>query len=102
MRFYAKTVEPYGPEVGVIDITTRQNIQLRGVTLEDGPAMLDGLHALNQTCIQTGFDNIRNMVGNPLAGIDENEMVRTLTLTLTLTLNPEPLLTLPLPLPLAC
>jgi len=40
MRFYAKTVEPYGPEVGVIDITTRQNIQLRGVTLEDGPAML--------------------------------------------------------------
>jgi len=77
MRFYAKTVEPYGPEVGVIDITTRQNIQLRGVTLEDGPAMLDGLHALNQTCIQTGFDNIRNMVGNPLAGIDENEMVDT-------------------------
>ena len=28
MRFYADTVEPYGPDVGVIDITTRQNIQI--------------------------------------------------------------------------
>jgi ferredoxin-nitrite reductase len=77
MNFYADTVEPYGPDVGVIDITTRQNIQLRGVTLADGPGVIDGLHALNQTCIQTGFDNIRNMVGNPLAGIDEHEMVDT-------------------------
>merc|ERR1719502_747930 len=77
MRFYADSVEPYGPDVGVIDITTRQNIQLRGVTLEAGVDVIDGLHALNQTCIQTGFDNIRNMVGNPLAGIDEHEMVDT-------------------------
>merc|ERR1719502_752032 len=77
MNFYADTMEPYGPDVGVIDITTRQNIQLRGVTLADGPGVIDGLHALNQTCIQTGFDNIRNMVGNPLAGIDEHEMVDT-------------------------
>merc|ERR1719337_182136 len=58
-------------------VPTRQNIQLRGVTLADGPGVIDGLHALNQTCIQTGFDNIRNMVGNPLAGIDEHEMVDT-------------------------
>ena len=107
-RFYADSVEKYGPDLGVIDITTRQNIQLRappapapakhaesptsplatahrrgqrrggaltpaaprpragGVTLADGPGVIDGLHALNQTCIQTGFDNIRNMVGNPV------------------------------------
>ena len=77
MRFYANSVEPFGPELGVIDITTRQNIQLRGLTLDAGLDVIDGLHALNQTCIQTGFDNIRNMVGNPLAGIDENEMVDT-------------------------
>ena len=77
MRFYADSVEPFGPELGVIDITTRQNIQLRGLTLDAGADVIDGLHALNQTCIQTGFDNIRNMVGNPLAGIDENELVDT-------------------------
>jgi ferredoxin-nitrite reductase len=77
MRFYADSVEPFGPEQGVIDITTRQNIQLRGLTADAATDVIDGLHALNQTCIQTGFDNIRNMVGNPLAGIDENEMVDT-------------------------
>jgi ferredoxin-nitrite reductase len=77
MRFYADSVEPFGPEQGVIDITTRQNIQIRGLTVDAAADVIDGLHALNQTCIQTGFDNIRNMVGNPLAGIDENEMVDT-------------------------
>ena len=34
MRFYADCVEPYGPDLGVVDITTRQNIQLRGITVE--------------------------------------------------------------------
>eukprot|EP00966_Prymnesium_polylepis_P236511 5469580-Prymnesium_polylepis.1 len=130
MRFYADSVEPYGPDVGVIDVTTRQNIQLRGISLEGGADVIDGLHvrlllllnpthstprggncaptrpalssgrerglvlvsaagahqipartpssqSLNQTCIQTGLDNIRNMVGNPLAGIDEHELVDT-------------------------
>ena len=79
MRFYADSVELNAPDpaVGVIDITARQNIQLRGLTVDGGADVIDGLHALNQTCIQTGFDNIRNMVGNPLAGIDENEMVDT-------------------------
>ena len=34
MRFYADSVEPYGPDLGVVDITTRQNFQLRGIPLE--------------------------------------------------------------------
>lgn len=50
LRFYADSIEPYGPELGVVDITTRQNIQLRGVTVEDAPAIIDGLHERNQTC----------------------------------------------------
>ena len=32
----------------VIDITTRQNIQLRGMPLEDGAEILKNLHALGQ------------------------------------------------------
>jgi len=48
MRVYADSVEPYGPEIGVVDITTRQNIQLRGVTLEDGADITLKVHALNQ------------------------------------------------------
>jgi len=77
LRFYAKSVEKYGEEGGVIDITTRQNIQLRGVKIEDAPDIIDGLHARNQTSFQSALDNVRNMVGNPLAGIDDKEMVDT-------------------------
>lgn len=77
MRFYADSVEKYGPEVGVIDITTRQNIQLRGVTVEDAPDIFDGLHARNQTSFQSALDSVRNVVGSPLAGIDSDEMVDT-------------------------
>jgi ferredoxin-nitrite reductase len=48
-RFYADSVEPYGPDLGVVDITTRQNIQLRGVTLGDADKIIDGLHERGQT-----------------------------------------------------
>ena len=77
MRFYADCVEPYGDDIGVLDITTRQNIQLRGVAIEDADKILDGLHARGQTSFQSALDNVRNMVGSPLAGIDEHEMVDT-------------------------
>jgi ferredoxin-nitrite reductase len=42
MRFYADSVEKYGEENGVVDITTRANIQLRGVKIEDAPDIIDG------------------------------------------------------------
>lgn len=77
MRFYADCVEKYGPDKGVVDITTRQNIQLRGVKIEDAPDIIDGLHARNQTSIQSALDSVRNMVGHPLAGIDDMELVDT-------------------------
>mmetsp|Transcript_2644 Transcript_2644/g.5730 ORF Transcript_2644/g.5730 Transcript_2644/m.5730 type:complete len:595 (+) Transcript_2644:228-2012(+) len=76
LRFYAKCVEKYG-EGGVVDITTRANIQLRGVKIEDAPDIIDGLHARNQTSFQSALDSVRNMVGSPLAGIDDQEMVDT-------------------------
>jgi len=77
MRFYADSVEKYGEEYGVIDITTRANIQLRGVKIEDAGDIMDGLHARNQTSIQSALDSVRNMVGSPLAGIDDQEMIDT-------------------------
>ena len=76
-RFYADSVEPYGDDLGVIDITTRQNIQLRGVELKDADKIIDGLHARGQSSFHSALDNVRNMVGSPLAGIDHLEMVDT-------------------------
>ncbi|XP_062220397.1 ferredoxin--nitrite reductase, chloroplastic-like [Phragmites australis] len=75
-RYLASVIEAYG-EDGCADVTTRQNWQIRGVTLPDVPAILDGLRAVGLTSLQSGMDNVRNPVGNPLAGIDPDEIVDT-------------------------
>lgn len=66
----------YGDD-GCADITTRQNFQLRGITLPDMPQILAGLEARGMSSIQSGLDNVRNAVGNPLAGIDPLEVLDT-------------------------
>ena len=71
LRLFADTIEPYGDDLGVMDITTRQNVQLRGLTLEDGADLTKKLHAdHNMTSFQSALDNARNVVGSPLAGLD--------------------------------
>ena len=77
LRLFADTLKPYG-DIGVLDITTRQNIQLRGLTLEDGADLTLKLHAdHNMTSFQSALDNARNVVGSPLAGLDDKELVDT-------------------------
>ncbi|CAI7841241.1 unnamed protein product [Closterium sp. NIES-54] len=75
-RFLADVISRYGDE-GVADITTRQNWQIRGVTLQDTPDIIEGLNKVNLRFIQSGMDNARNVVGNPLAGIDPLEIIDT-------------------------
>jgi len=77
MRFFAKSVGKYPVEVGVIDITTRQNIQLRGLELQDATDIIDGLYERDLSNVQSGMDNVRNLVGNPIAGLDPHEMIDT-------------------------
>ncbi len=62
---------------GSADITTRQNIQLRGLLLEDMAPLLAELERVGLTSRQSGHDNPRNITGNPLAGIDPEEFVDT-------------------------
>ncbi|NEO33651.1 MAG: ferredoxin--nitrite reductase [Symploca sp. SIO3C6] len=76
MRVLAEIVQRYGDE-GSADITTRQNIQLRGVRLEDIPEIFRKLKAVGMTSIQSGFDNVRNLTGSPVAGIDRDELIDT-------------------------
>lgn len=75
-RFLAETISKYG-EYGCADLTTRQNWQIRGIVLEDVPALLKGLESVGLSSLQSGMDNVRNPVGNPLAGIDPDEIVDT-------------------------
>ena len=76
LRVVASIVERYGDN-GSCDITTRQNLQLRGVLLGDLPEILRRLEEADLSTIQSGFDNPRNVTGNPIAGIDPNEILDT-------------------------
>ena len=72
----AEAVDRCG-EHGSADITTRQNLQLRGLLLEDMAPLLAQLEAVGLTSRQSGHDNPRNITGNPLAGIDPEEWIDT-------------------------
>jgi ferredoxin-nitrite reductase len=81
MRYFGESVRPWGPEVGVVDITTRANIQLRGMPLEGASDIYKGLQERGMTSVMSGLDNVRNMVGSPIAGIDPHEQFDTRALT---------------------
>jgi ferredoxin-nitrite reductase len=76
MRTLAGVVERCG-EDGVADITTRQNIQMRGIRIEDLVDIFERFHAVGLTSVQSGMDNVRNITGSPVAGIDANELYDT-------------------------
>ena len=76
MRVLASVVQRYGDD-GNADITTRQNIQLRGIRIEDLPNIFNNLSAVGLTSIQSGMDNVRNITGDPVAGLDVDELFDT-------------------------
>lgn len=76
LEVLAEVVDRCG-EHGSADITTRQNIQLRGLLLEDMAPLMNSLERVGLTSRQSGHDNPRNITGNPLAGIDPEELVDT-------------------------
>ncbi|MBD0343301.1 MAG: ferredoxin--nitrite reductase, partial [Coleofasciculus sp. Co-bin14] len=76
MRVLAEVVQRYG-EDGSADITTRQNLQLRGLRLEDIPDIFKRFESVGLTSVQSGMDNVRNITGSPVAGIDAAELIDT-------------------------
>ncbi len=76
MRVLAEVIQRYGSD-GSADITTRQNLQLRGIRLEDILGIFERLQEAGLTSIQSGMDNVRNITGSPVAGIDADELIDT-------------------------
>ena len=76
MRVLGHIVQRYGAD-GNADITTRQNLQLRGIRLEDIPDIFNRLQEVNLTSMQSGMDNVRNITGSPMAGLDADELIDT-------------------------
>ena len=76
LRVLAEIIQRYD-EDGSADITTRQNLQLRGIRVEDTPTILQTLEQVGLTSLQSGMDNVRNLTGSPVAGIDPDELIDT-------------------------
>jgi sulfite reductase (ferredoxin) len=73
MHTIADVVRKYGHDTA--DITVRQNIQLHWVTIEDLPDVLESLWRAGLTTMGSCGDDVRNIVGCPLAGVEGDEIV---------------------------
>lgn len=58
-------------------VTTRANLQVREISAENAPLLLEGLADLGLTAKGSGADNIRNVTGSATAGIDPLELLDT-------------------------
>jgi ferredoxin-nitrite reductase len=61
----------------IADLTTRQQVQLRWVTIEQVPGVIARLEAAGLSTLQTGMDNIRGIVGCPATGLTPRELLDT-------------------------
>ncbi|MBI2918358.1 MAG: hypothetical protein HYY01_10230 [Chloroflexi bacterium] len=72
LRALAEIARRLGNEI--LDLTTRQQIELRAIKIADVPQILQALADIDITSLQTGMDNIRNVNCCPLAGITPLEL----------------------------
>ncbi|HMD09288.1 MAG TPA: hypothetical protein VKH63_17275 [Candidatus Acidoferrum sp.] len=71
-----RTIAELSRRIGnsVLDITTRQQIELRGFTLDSIPVIWEKLAGVELGSLQTGIDNVRNINGCALAGLTPHEL----------------------------
>jgi ferredoxin-nitrite reductase len=60
-----------------IDITTRMQVELRYLRIEDIPTILKELESVGINSFQTGVDNFRNIVQDPLDGVAFDNVIET-------------------------
>ena len=54
---------------GVVDVTTRANLQIQGLEIDHLPRVNGRLEAVGLSSKQTGHDNIRNVFAHPFSGL---------------------------------
>ena len=60
---------------GTADVTDRQNIQLHWIEIENVPAIWDALESVGLSTTEACGDTPRVILGCPLAGLDEREII---------------------------
>ncbi|HEY0559010.1 MAG TPA: nitrite/sulfite reductase [Frankiaceae bacterium] len=73
LRAVADISSTYGRDVA--DITDRQNIQYHWIRIEDVPAIWERLEAVGLNTTEACGDTPRNILGCPLAGLSEHEVL---------------------------
>jgi ferredoxin-nitrite reductase len=75
----ARELAAIGRDYGrnLIDVTTRQAIQYHWLEIEHMPDIFNRLEAVGMSAFEACGDCPRTIVGNPLAGIDPNELFDT-------------------------
>ncbi len=73
IKMLAHVARKYGN--GVIDITTRMQVQIRHFKIDHAPEILECLDSVGLSSTQTGMDNVRNIIGCPVAGLHPKELL---------------------------
>jgi sulfite reductase (ferredoxin) len=73
LRVVGAVATEFGRDVA--DITDRQNVQYHWIRIEDVPEIWRRLEGVGLSTTEACGDTPRNMLGCPLAGIDENEIL---------------------------
>jgi ferredoxin-nitrite reductase len=71
MRRLAEIAGTYGN--GLLDVTTRQQVQLRHIRIEHVPNVFADMEEVGLTSMQTGMDNVRNVMTCPVSGLTPDE-----------------------------
>jgi sulfite reductase beta subunit-like hemoprotein len=72
LRTIGRISRQYGENTG--ELTTRQDVQIHWIRLESLPAIFQELAAVGLTTAGGCGDNLRNVTGCPVAGIDPEEL----------------------------
>ena len=73
MRALAEIAATYGN--GLLDVTTRQQVQLRHIRIEHVPDVFANMEDVGLTSMQTGMDNVRNVMTCPVSGLSPDEVL---------------------------
>lgn len=68
-----RVAQKYGQDY--IDLTTRAAVELRYLDIENIPALLSELEHVGLTSFQTGVDNIRSILMDPLDGASDDSLL---------------------------
>jgi ferredoxin-nitrite reductase len=83
IRTLAHLAKTYGN--GLLDLTTRQQFQLRQLRIKHVPEAFRYMEEAGLTTLQTGMDNVRNIMTCPVAGLTAQETFDTTDLVGRLT-----------------